>query len=84
LQVDGVKVPRLTEEDVKAVLKAVLQQKELPEKISRMTQNPAFDEFLRKLAKTSEVVESLRPLMLYERSRRSEKAVRQPRMQEMH
>ena len=57
LQVDGVKVPRLTEDDVKAVL----QRKDLPEKISRMTQDPAFDKLLDELAKDPAVIESIRP-----------------------
>ncbi len=58
LQVDGVKVPRLTEDDVKAVL----QQKKLLEEIPRMSQLPAFDKLLGKLAKNPAVIESIRPL----------------------
>jgi hypothetical protein len=58
LQVDGVKVPRLTIND----MEAVLQRKELLKEISHMTQDPAFDKLLDKLAKNPAVIESLHPL----------------------
>jgi hypothetical protein len=58
LRVGEVEVSRLSEYDVETAL----QRKELLEDLPRLSQEPAFDQFLSKLAKNRAVIESLRPL----------------------
>ena len=82
LQVDGVKVPRPTINDVHAVL----QRKELLEKISRMTQgDPAdklLDKFLGRLAKDKNFITDLRSLCNKQDEEEVSKLVDKPKYQE--
>jgi hypothetical protein len=58
LRVGEIEVPRVSINDVETVL----QRKELLEDLPRLSQEPAFDQLLSKLAKNQAVIESLRPL----------------------